>query len=249
MTTRPNPRQPASAPPLASKSQGTTTTTPLPKAVLWDMDGTLIDSERVWDIALAEYAPQLGLTLTHELRQRVLGTSITATLNSMFDAAGTPAHARGYTGAGEWLRRRVAALFAHGIPWRPGAEQALDFVASLDIPMALVTNTDRSLTTLALDTIGPTRFATTVCIDDVKHGKPAPDPYLLAAQRLGQPIHECLAVEDSPTGTAAALAAGCATLVVPSDSPVPEVSRLMFRNDLLDLTVNDIASAFALTRA
>ena len=93
--------------------------------------------------------------------------------------------------------------------------------------MVLVTNTVRELTEVALETIGRGRFTTTVCGDEVVVGKPAPDPYLRAAELLGVPSADCLAVEDSPTGAQAASAAGCPTLVVESAAPV-EPGRLRF---------------------
>ena len=87
--------------------------------------------------------------------------------------------------------------------------------------MALVTNTQRALTERALNSIGRHYFSATVCGDEVANGKPAPDPYLRAAELLGLAPRQCLAVEDSVTGTAAAEAAGCPVLVVPNDVEVP----------------------------
>lgn len=101
--------------------------------------------------------------------------------------------------------------------------------------MALVTNTQRALTERALNSIGRHYFSVTVCADEVPSGKPAPDPYLRAADLLGLSASECLAVEDSVTGTAAAEKAGCAVLVVPNDVPVPRGIRRRHADSLAGL--------------
>lgn len=216
----------------------------LPKAVLCDMDGTLLDSEKLWDIAMGDLAADLGIVMTHELRESTLGNSMTNALTKVFDAAGIPADERDYPGCGAWLRERVSILFAAGIPWMPGAQDLLDLIAAEGIPLALVTNTERVLTEQALDTIGRERFAVTVCGDEVPMGKPAPDPYLQAAELLGLDAVDCLALEDSPTGTQAATAAGCAAIAVPSAAPVPPGPRRTIRESLVGLTLTDVAAAF-----
>ncbi|MFT4125798.1 MAG: HAD family phosphatase [Gordonia sp. (in: high G+C Gram-positive bacteria)] len=211
-----------------------------PAAVLWDMDGTLLDSERLWDVAVDELCSELGFPMTTELRESTLGNSTVDALTKVFDAAGIPATHRDYPATDRWLRNRVHELFALGLPWRPGALEALDIVAAQGIPMALVTNTVRELTEVALDTLGRHRFAATVCGDEVERGKPAPDPYLRAAALLGVDPRCCQAIEDSAAGTASATAAGCRTLVVPSAAPVPEGPRRVFRDSLDGLTPTDL---------
>ena len=94
-------------------------------------------------------------------------------------------------------------------------------VDGLGCPTALVTNTGRALTEAALDSIGREHFTVSVCADEVPRGKPDPDPYQRAAELLGVPPRRCLAVEDSPNGVAAAEAAGCLVVAVPSVLPIP----------------------------
>ena len=106
--------------------------------------------------------------------------------------------------------------------------------------MALVTNTQRALTERALNGIGRHYFSATVCGDEVASGKPAPDPYLRAAALLGLTPEECLAVEDSVTGTAAAERAGCPVLVVPNDVAVPGGSRRKHVSSLAELDAADL---------
>ncbi|WP_307851912.1 HAD family phosphatase [Williamsia sp. CHRR-6] len=216
----------------------------LPDAVLWDMDGTLLDSEKLWDVAMIELALELGIVMTHELRRSTLGNSMRGALSKVFDAAAIDEPARDYDRWSQWLRDRVSELFDGAIPWRPGAVEALDTVAGLGIAMVLVTNTERGLTELALRTIGRERFTATICGDEVPAGKPAPDIYLAAAALVGADPSRCLAVEDSPTGTQAATSAGCPTLVVPSEMPVPDGPRRTFRDGLIGLDATALAHAF-----
>lgn len=217
----------------------------LPAAVLWDMDGTLLDSEPIWEIAMTGLAARHGMAMTPQLRESTLGNSLPDALAKLHDAAGIPPEDRDPDADGRWTLDRVTELFDEGLPWRPGALEALDLVAGAGIPMALVTNTVREAAEVALETIGRHRFATTVCGDEVAVGKPAPDPYLRAAELLGFSTAQCLAVEDSPTGAAAATAAGCPTLVVPSAAVVPTGALRTFRTSLVDLARDDLASAWA----
>lgn len=205
------------------------------------MDGTLLDSEKLWDIAVAELSERHGYTMTPELRESTLGNSMTDALTKVFDASGVPVDERDHAADERWLLDRVAQLFAVDLPWRPGAFEALTTIAAAGIPMALVTNTVRELTDQALDTIGPHFFTVTVCGDEVEHGKPAPDPYLRAAALLGVEASQCVAVEDSPTGTQSAVSAGCTTIVVPSAADVPQGPRRRFRRSLDGLTILDLA--------
>lgn len=218
--------------------------TPGPRAVLWDMDGTLLDSEKLWDVSLAELAARLGGEMTTELRHSLVGGSLRNAVTALLTHLDLPVTEAAMRDAEVVLDRRTAELFAAGIPWRPGAQAALELAPAADLPQALVTNTGRVLTEDALATLGRERFAATVCGDEVARGKPAPDPYLRAAQLLGVDPADCLAVEDSPTGAAAADAAGCAVLVVPLDVDVPAGPRRIHRSSLVGLTAADLVTAW-----
>ncbi|WP_431309266.1 HAD family hydrolase [Gordonia prachuapensis] len=215
-----------------------------PAAVLWDMDGTLLDSEPLWDIAMEDLALRHGIVMSPALRESTLGNSLPDAMSKVYAAAGIGPESQDRSGDERWLLDHVAGLFGAGLPWRPGARDALELVRSSALPMVLVTNTVRELTDIALETIGPHRFTATVCGDEVAAGKPEPDPYLRAASLLGLRPDQCLAVEDSPAGTAAATAAGCPTLVVPSAAPVPAGSLRSFRESLVDLTADDLVDAW-----
>jgi HAD superfamily hydrolase (TIGR01509 family) len=140
---------------------------------------------------------------------------------------------------------RTGELFAQGLEWRPGAQEALRMVRAAGWPTALVTNTGRALTEMALEGIGREHFTTTVCGDEVPRGKPDPDPYLRAAELLGVVPEDCLAVEDSPTGSLAAERAGAAVLVVPCEVPVPAGPRRVHRASLVALTPEDVRFYYA----
>lgn len=212
-------------------------------AVLWDMDGTLVDSEKLWDVALYEACARLGGTLSQAQRASLVGSNMDSTARYLLEVAGQDPDAASIARVGEWISARTAELFTDDLPWRPGAHEALTAVRSAGIPSALVTSTERPLTELALDTIGREFFDAIVCGDEVDgHNKPHPRPYLLATELLGVDPARCLAVEDSPPGAASAEAAGCVVLVVPNDVAVTPGPRRVFRESLIGLRAPVLAA-------
>ncbi|HEX9338449.1 MAG TPA: HAD family phosphatase [Pseudonocardiaceae bacterium] len=212
------------------------------RAVLWDMDGTLVDSEKLWTIALDELMTRLGSPLTHEIRVALIGSNMLQSTLILLAHAGiepTPAAIADVDG---WLNRRMAEIFAHDLPWRPGARDALRSVRESGVRTALVTSTERALTEIALDTIGREFFDVTICGDEVDgENKPLPRPYLMAAELLGVDPTNCVAIEDSVTGVTSAQAAGCTVLVVPAEAPVPPGERLILRESLLGVDAELLA--------
>lgn len=183
------------------------------------MDGTLVDSEKLWDVALHELAAEYGGTLTGPARRAMIGTAMAASMRILHDDLGQPE--RDPQASAEWINARILELFRTGLRWRPGALTLLRAVRAAGIPTALVTSSGRPLVEVALDTLGRDSFDAVVCGDEVDSAKPHPEPYLTAARLLGVPIGRCVAIEDSPTGVASALAAGAAVLAVPAEVPVP----------------------------
>nr|WP_161927719.1 HAD family phosphatase [Gordonia crocea] len=208
------------------------------------MDGTLIDSEPIWDVAVTDFAARHGLTVTPELREATLGNSLPDAMAKVYDAAGIGPGDRDTAADERWLIDHAGGLFQAGLPWRPGAQEALDAVAGAGIAMVLVTNTVRELTEVALASIGRSRFSATVCGDEVPIGKPSPFPYLRAVDLLGYAAYSCLVVEDSPTGAASSAAAGCPSLIVPSAVPVDAAPGRVFRESLVGLGVEELAQAW-----
>ncbi|MDH6571770.1 HAD superfamily hydrolase (TIGR01509 family) [Streptomyces sp. SAI-117] len=182
------------------------------QAVLFDMDGTLVDTERLWWEAVEEVA---GRPLTEADRPDVLGRPVEHTAAWLSAATGAPAAA-----LAETLHREFADRVRTGVVPRPGALDLLDALARERIPTALVTASPRSVADTVLDVLGASRFAVSVTADDTEHTKPAPDPYLAACRALGVPPSGCVAVEDTETGVRSAEAAGCAVLAVPSLAPI-----------------------------
>ncbi|NIH80536.1 HAD family hydrolase [Amycolatopsis viridis] len=215
-------------------------------AVLWDMDGTLVDSEKLWDVALYECAEWLGGTLSTEQRLTLVGSNMDATASYLLTVTGHEPAPAAVARTGAWIRDRTANLFADELPWRPGAREALASVRRAGLASALVTSTERALTELALNTIGRDFFDATVCGDEVGgRNKPDPEPYLRAARLLGVDPARCVAVEDSPPGAASAAAAGCVVLVVPNDVSVEPGPRRVFRTSLTGVDADTLVAIHA----
>ncbi|MFG2063625.1 HAD family hydrolase [Micromonospora sp. NPDC048871] len=186
--------------------------------MLFDMDGTLVDSERLWDVALAELAETYGGSLSAEARRAIVGTGMADSMRILHEDLGQP-H-RDPVASAAWIDRRILELFRTGLQWRPGALALLEAVRAAQVPTALVTSSGRALVEIALDTLGRSSFDVVVCGDEVEATKPHPEPYLTAARLLGVPIDRCVAIEDSVTGVASAVAAGAAVLAVPAEVPL-----------------------------
>ncbi|BBY67525.1 phosphoglycolate phosphatase [Mycolicibacterium helvum] len=212
---------------------------------MWDMDGTLVDSEKLWDVAINELYSRRGRVLTPEVRDATVGGSAEGVIRIVFDDLGLDPDPDHMTEVVDWMHDYVGELFTSGLPWCPGARELLDTLLAADVPMALVTNTRRALTENALNSIGRQYFSITVCGDEVAEGKPAPDIYLRAADLLGFSAGDCLAVEDSVTGTAAAEDAGCPVLVVPNEVEVPSTPRRRHVSSLTGLGIPQLRQIYA----
>lgn len=192
--------------------------TPRPiAAVVFDMDGTLIDSESIYRAALVHALEAIGLTadpaFLHGL-SGLAGPAVTARILARFGADfPLEAFRRHYA-----LRRDELA--ANGIPLKPGATEALRFVAGRGLPLGLATSSHRQPALEHLHRLELlAHFDVLVTREDAALAKPHPDLFLAAADRLGVAAADCLAVEDSPTGVLAALAAGMMTVMVPDVAP------------------------------
>ena len=202
----------------------------LPAAVLCDMDGTLVDTEQLWWQAAAELAEELDHPLTDRDAPEVLGQAVEHTAAHLHRASGTTRpEAELAARLGESFAGKVAA---ETVP-RPGALALLAALREARVPTALVSASPRQVVDLVLSSIGRDWFAVTLAAEDTARTKPAPDPYLAAAERLGLDPSACLAVEDTPTGVASAAAAGCAVLAVPSTAvPMPDGDRITLLDSL-----------------
>src|SRR5512135_391725 len=199
-----------------------------PAAVLFDMDGLLVDSEPVWTIAERELAARYGRTFSPEIKAAMIGKRLETSVPLMLAMLGVDADP---LEAGEWLLARTVELFHEEgrLALTSGAPELLDAVAAAGVPTALVSSSYRRLVDAALDVLGRDRFDATVAGDEVGEAKPHPEPYLTAAGRLGVAATACVVLEDSETGARAGVAAGCATVLVPTFPPtgaLPDVTVL-----------------------
>jgi HAD superfamily hydrolase (TIGR01509 family) len=211
--------------------------------VLFDMDGTLVDSEKVWDVALGELAARAGGTLSPAARHAMIGSSMSQSMRIFREDLDQPDRPEAPDVA--WLNHRVFELFAEGLVWRPGALELLRAVRAEGLPTALVTSTGRRLVEVALDTLGRENFDAVVVGDEVKMPKPDPEPYRTAAELLGVPIGDCVAIEDSPTGVASALASGAAVLAVPAELELPPTDGVHLRDTLVGVDLDYLAKLLA----
>ena len=179
------------------------------------MDGLLVDSEPLWFVVEREVAERLGAPWAEADQEALIGGSLERTVSWLLAKAAGPVTAS-RDDVARWLVEGMARLvLARGLPLQPGAARLLAALDAAGVPGALVTASSRAIMDAVLKVTGLS-FGVTVCGEDVQRPKPDPEPYLLAAARLGVPPAGCAVLEDSPTGIAAARAAGCAVIAVPS---------------------------------
>ena len=213
-----------------------------PDAILFDMDGTLLDSEKIWDIGLDALAAHLGGQLTPAARESMLGSPIGLSVRLVHEDLGVDADPAESTA---YLLDCVAAIFADDLHWRPGARELVVAVGAAGLPTGLVTSTVRRLTDVALDWMGRELFTVSVCGDETPTQKPTAAPYLRAAELLDLEPNRCLAVEDSPIGIASAEAAGLAVLAVPSEVAIGPGPKRVVRADLVGVDVTALRAVYA----
>ena len=195
-----------------------------PGAVLFDLDGLLVDSEPLWTIAEQRVSSLLGGEFTPELKARMIGKRIDLAVGILLEGLATPAAlAADPAEVGAMLMTQMAELLADHVPLQPGAEALLDELGAAHIPLALVSSSYRLLVEAALASVGAHRFTVSIAGDEVTHGKPDPEPYLTAARALGVVPARCVVLEDAPAGMQSAVAAGCACVYVPT---FPDVTKL-----------------------
>jgi len=205
-------------------------------AVLWDLDGTLVDTEPLWMAAQHELAAEFGKVWTQQDGLNLVGHSLLdsgAYIKQRLQLSMEP------TEIVDYLVSRMATAMRTHLDWRPGARELIESVVGSGTPQALVTMSYLPLAAPVLDVIGD--FKAVVTGDTVTHGKPHPEPYLRAAAQLGVDPSECVAIEDSPAGATSAEAAGCHVVVVPNYVAVAPSERRTLLTSLEGIGVHDLA--------
>jgi len=212
------------------------------QAVLWDLDGTLVDTEPYWIAAEYRLVESFGGSWSDEHAHAVIGKPLLGTARYLREHGKVPIREEQIV---DWLLAAVIADTRRQVVWRPGTLDLLAEIRRAGLPMALVTMSYRNLAGTVAELLPPGTFQTLVCGDEVRHGKPDPEPYLLAAARLGLPAAECLAIEDSPSGIASAEAAGCLVVAVPNQVPVEPAPTRTVLSTLAGLSLPELVSLAA----
>ncbi|WP_165956493.1 HAD family hydrolase [Kribbella antibiotica] len=206
---------------------------PKPAAVFFDMDGTIVSTERQGHQARTALAAHLGGGLTMPSFEEAVGVSDYHIIRRALRDRERPAATAEIDDAFAWFTQRTALLLSEKLEILPGALELIEELHAAGIPLGLVTSTRWDLAKIVINQIGRIWWDTVVCGDHVgDQSKPHPRPYLLAAQRLGVDPEDCVAIEDSPSGIASAEAAGFRrVIVVPSDLPVgPGPVRVLYES-------------------
>ncbi len=181
-------------------------------AVLWDMDGTLVDTEPYWMAAETPLVERFGGTWSHEQALRLVGLGLEDSAR-IFQDAGVR---MGIHDIVDHLTDDVMQQLAtKGVPFRPGAQELLASLRAAGIKTGLVTMSLRRMAQTVVDLIDFEAFDVVIAGDDSTRPKPFPDPYLQACEALGVLPHDTVAIEDSPNGLRSAVASGAAVIGVP----------------------------------
>ena len=215
-----------------------------PAAVLWDMDGTLVDTEPYWMAAEKALVAEFGGAWSDDDARSIIG----------FDLRDSAAvlRARGSVDLEpdeivERLLDDVIARVRVRVPWRPGALQLLKDLNERGVPCALVTMSWTRLAEAVLEALDATAFQAVITGDSVTSGKPHPEPYLRAAGALGVDPLDCVAIEDSPTGVESAGAAGCVVLAVRNHVPIEEAPGRVIAPSLVGVSVDELGTLVTTT--
>ncbi len=205
------------------------------------MDGTLVDTEPLWMAAQRQLAGEYGHDWTEADHLAVVGKAMDISGQALQQCGvdlSVPAIIEG-------LVERVVNAMNGAIPWLPGAERLLEDLARADVPCALVTMALNPIPELVAAAAPQDVFRVVVTGGDVSAGKPHPEPYLKAAAGLNIDPVRCVAVEDSPSGTRSAEAAGMPVIVLPGVVPVPAGANRHFAASLADLSVVGLRAMIA----
>lgn len=210
-------------------------------AILFDMDGTLVDTEPLWLVSETELMDDYGYAWTSQDQANCLGGPLDRVGEYMYDLAGkveTPEFFR------DSLIARMAEKLHRGAVLMDGTSELLQVCAEFEIPVALVSASPRILVDAVLENLPSHRFKVSVSSDDVKNTKPDPEGYLKSVDMLGVDITNCLILEDSLTGVNAAEASGGFVVAIPHLVPIEERARVRVVNTIRELDREKLLSLF-----
>jgi HAD superfamily hydrolase (TIGR01509 family) len=189
------------------------------KAVIFDLDGLMIDSERLALRAWNDMLASAGYRLNEEQYRHLVGRAHSESVRYVLEQSGVDIP---FSVLDQGFWRRLIELIEQGLDPMPGLLPLLQEMSQLDVPLGVASNSLRAYVVRALEIIGVSGyFSCILAVDQVPHPKPAPDVYLAAAECLSISPHDCLAIEDSESGVRAALAAGMECILIPlQDAPV-----------------------------
>ncbi|MGO4248726.1 HAD family hydrolase [Paenarthrobacter sp. RAF54_2] len=219
---------------------------PLLKAVLWDMDGTLVDTEPYWIAAERALVEAHGGSWSHQQAMQLVGQSLLHSA-AVLQAAGVRLEAREIV---DTLSAQVIKHVRNEVPWRPGARELLDELHQAGIRCALVTMSEGPLAGVIVESLPKPYFEFLVTGDTVVNGKPHPEAYLTAVERLrlddpSLTLDNCVALEDSIPGATAALASGILTVGIPHQVPLPEYPGMIMWETLVGRSAADVSQLVA----
>ncbi|GAA1538483.1 HAD family phosphatase [Dermacoccus barathri] len=205
--------------------------------MLWDMDGTLIDTEPYWMEAENDLIESHGGTWSDAQAFQLVGNALIVSGRIIKEQTGIPLTPEEIVDA---LLERVVVKLREHVPWRPGARELLLAARDAGLLCALVTMSYESFARVLVDSLPAGTFEVVVTGDMVEHGKPHPEPYLRAAHNLALAPEQCVAIEDSATGVRSAVAAGVPTLAVPHLVEIPQLDGLVVVPDLAAVSLDDL---------
>jgi HAD superfamily hydrolase (TIGR01509 family) len=217
-----------------------------PAAVLWDMDGTLVDSEHYWLSSEQELASSVGAVWTEQDGLNMIGMSLYDSSRLIKQKLNLEISTQEII---DRLTNSVISKLNESLPWRPGAEALLRSVRDAGIPTALVTMSMRRNAEEVASRMGFEAFDLIIAGDDVEHGKPHPEPYLKAASELGVEITNCIAFEDSISGLHSAEDSGAIAIGIPHMVQIPEREGRILWPTLVGVSVSDLESIYREKRA
>lgn len=226
---------------------------PGPDAVLWDFDGTLVDTEPVWQAAEYELMGDHGVPWSQDRAHAMTGMNLPASAEVLLAYLAEHGATTDFDPDSlvDWLVARVARRIYDmpTVPWCPGVPALLDELHEAGIPSALVSASYRSILDTVLHRLPGHTFAAVVAGDDVISGKPDPEPYELAAGRLGVDPRRCVALEDSIPGVASAAAAGAVVVALAATASHEPAPGRVLTDDLAGVTVDDLRQIWVTGRA